>query len=283
MIHRIAIALLCSASFAMAQSPFASFDRASEPVLNDPHDLALGPDGYIYVANKFGGDVVWFDPETLQEVGRFGEGQLWGIHDVSFGPDGKLYTAVTGLNAVGVLSLTDDGIVADRLIQGFSNTEGALAHSNGAIYVMASGSGQLFRVENDQITNGITGLLGAHDVEEAPDGTIWVGDNRRRRVLQFSQDLELLREIDGPQYDFIGPRYLDITSDGLLVVADQEGHRILMIDPATNELLGVLGDGQPGLGPNKFDDPEGVLVIGNTYYFADSDNNRIVKYIVAIN
>ncbi|MFT6223688.1 MAG: hypothetical protein ACJA1F_001533, partial [Paracoccaceae bacterium] len=31
------------------------------------------------------------------------------------------------------------------------------------------------------------------------------------------------------------------------------------------------------------DDPEGVAVRGNAYYFADSDNNRIVKYVVLVN
>ena len=45
-------------------------------------------------------------------------------------------------------------------------------------------------------------------------------------------------------------------------------------------VLGVIGDGKPGLGPNRFDDPEGVAVHGTTYYFSDSDNNRVVRYVV---
>ena len=31
------------------------------------------------------------------------------------------------------------------------------------------------------------------------------------------------------------------------------------------------------------DDPEGALVDGGRYYFADSDNNRIVRYVVVVN
>jgi len=39
----------------------------------------------------------------------------------------------------------------------------------------------------------------------------------------------------------------------------------------------------PGLGPNKFADPKGIAVHGNSYYIADCDNNRIVKYVVVMN
>ena len=39
----------------------------------------------------------------------------------------------------------------------------------------------------------------------------------------------------------------------------------------------------PGEGPGLLDDPEGVANRGAEFFFADSDNNRIVKYIVALN
>ena len=45
----------------------------------------------------------------------------------------------------------------------------------------------------------------------------------------------------------------------------------------------MIGTGVPGRGPNQLDDPEGVVQRGSTYFFSDSDNNRIVKYVVAIN
>ena len=63
-----------------------------------------------------------------------------------------------------------------------------------------------------------------------------------------------------------------------------------MGEPATafSEVMSD-GKGRPTLyltrrlGPDKFDDPEGVLVDGGRYYFSDSDNNRIVRYIVVLN
>ena len=113
-----------------------------------------------------------------------------------------------------------------------------------------------------------------------------MADNQARRLVKYSATLDRLQVLDHSKYGFIGPRYLDIDDFGRLVVADQDAHRILLIDPNGPEggtLIGVLGDGVPGIGANKFDDPEGVAVRGNRYFFSDSDNNRIVRYSVVLN
>ncbi len=266
-----------------AQAPFATFERASDPVLNDPHDLTLGPDGQLYVADKFGHRIVVMDAETLELISVIDEGKLPGIHDISFGPDGKAYVAVTGGSVVAIYRMEKGELVFENFLGPFSNTEGALAHSNGRLYIMASGSGDLVAVQGTDVVALAKGHWGAHDVAEAPDGSLWLADNAQRRLVRYSQDLEQLQVLDDPKFGFVGPRYLDIDDFGRLIVADQDAHRILLIDPATETLLGVLGDGIPGMGPYKFDDPEGALVVGNTYYFADSDNNRIVKYVVILN
>jgi DNA-binding beta-propeller fold protein YncE len=282
----VACAFLLAAQAGQSQDapqPFAAFDRASEPVLSDPHDLAFGPDGRLYVADKFGSRIAVFDPETLELLETFGDGLLPNVHDISFGPDGKAYVAVTGSSAVAVFDLSSGSPVSEGLIGPFPRTEGALAHSNGRLYVMASGTGQLLAVADEDIVATADGMPGAHDVAEAPDGTIWVADNFNRRLVQFSEDLEQLRVIDGPQYRFAGPRYLDFDDFGRLVVADQDAHRVLLIDPVSDRLLGAIGTGLPGDGLNELDDPEGVAVRGNSYYFSDSDNNRIVKYVVILN
>ena len=76
----IAITVI-AASPALAQDapgPFASFDTASEAVLADPHDLAIGPDGRLYVADKFANRVAVFDPDTLELLETFGEGEVAG-------------------------------------------------------------------------------------------------------------------------------------------------------------------------------------------------------------
>lgn len=275
--------LFALAAPALAQAPFASFDRASDPILNDPHDLAIGPDGRLYVADKFGGRIAVLDAQTLELLDTFGEAELAGVHDISFGPDGRAFVAATGASAVVSYVFTDGIATLDYALGRFPRTEGALAHSNGNLYVMASGTGQLVAMQNGEAVNAVQGMPGAHDVAEALDGTIWVADTGSARLVQFSETLDLLTILDDAKYGFVGPRYLDVDDFGRLVVADQDAHRILLIDPITGDLLGTLGDGIPGLGPNKFDDPEGVAVHGTTYYFSDSDNNRIVRYVVVTN
>lgn len=274
---------LLMATPATAQTPFATFDRASEPMLNDPHDLTVGPDGRLYVADKFGNRIVVMDVDTLEVLEIIGDGRLPGIHDISFGPDGKAYVAVTGADAVAVFEFRDGGWEFETALGAFARTEGALAHSNGQLYVMASGTGDLVALRGTDIVAVATGMPGAHDVAEAPDGSIWVADNFQRRLVRFSPELEQIQVIEGAGFGFVGPRYLDVDPGGRLVVADQDAHRVLLIEPLTNELLGVMGDGQPGIGPYKFDDPEGVAIFGNAYFFADSDNNRVVKYVVVMN
>lgn len=269
-----------------APGPFASFDLASETVLADPHDLAIGPDGRLYVADKFGARIAVFDPDTLELIEMLGEGYLPGVHDISFGPDGSVAVAVTGANAVAIYESLD--VLKDPPDIGVqaARTEGALMHSNGDLYVMASGFGALVRFRGLEFVAGVEGHPGAHDVAEAPDGSIWVADNANQRLVKYSAELERLQIIDDRKFGFIGPRYLDVTEFGHLVVADQDAHRVLLIDPdgpGGGALLGVIGDGLPGLGPGKFDDPEGVAVDGSRFFFSDSDNNRIVRYSVVLN
>lgn len=271
---------------AQDSAPFAAFDLASEAVLNDPHDLAFGPDGRLYVADKFGSRIAVFDPETLKLEDVIAEGKLPNVHDIDFGPDGRAAVAVTALGAV----LVFDDITATpvRTPQFFPapRTEGALLHSNGRLYAMAGGTGQIIVFAGTTVHAAAGRHFGAHDIAEDNEGNIWIADNAARRLVKYSQELELLQVLSHPKFGFIGPRYMDIDQFGRLVVADQDAHRILLIDPDGPDggtLLGVLGTGVAGKGPNEFDDPEGVAVDGNRYFFADSDNNRVVRYTVVLN
>jgi streptogramin lyase len=287
---RLLLLLFCLGASTAVQAQnsgaFATFDLASEAMLNDPHDLAFGPDGNLYVADKFGARIVVFDPDTLHVIDVLGEGLYPGVHDISFGKDGAIAVAVTGAGRVYLFASVDELSSLPTKVIAASQTEGALAHSTGRIYAMASGIGALGVFDDDVMLSFANGHVGAHDVAEAPDGTIWLADSSSRRLVHYTADLVHIGTLDHPKFGFIGPRYLDIDDFGNLIVADQDAHRVLMIDPTGPDggtLLGVIGDGSPGIGPGKFDDPEGVAVRGNQYFVFDSDNNRIVRYSVFLN
>ncbi|MCB0818904.1 MAG: hypothetical protein KDB77_15445, partial [Flavobacteriales bacterium] len=142
-----ALILALAGGTATAQTPFATFERASDPVLSDPHDLAFGPDGKLYVADKFANRIVILDPGTLEITGVVADGQLPNVHDISFGPDGTSYVAVTGASAVVVFGWEDGKMAFRDVLRPFPRTEGVLAHSSGRFYVMSSATGELLRME----------------------------------------------------------------------------------------------------------------------------------------
>lgn len=283
MVRTLAILLaLAAPAWAEDPPPFAAFDGASAPFLSDPHDLTIGPDGRLYVADKLAGRVAILDPDTLELVGEFGGGALPGVRDVSFTPEGLAAVAVTGLGQVLVFDLSQDPPALIRALEA-PGTEGALAHSNGRIYAMIGAACSIGAYEGEDLVAGIRIPCGGHDLAEGPDGSIWAPDLRGGRVLRFSPDLDHLGWVGGPAAGLVGPRYLTADSAGRLAVADQDGHRIVLIDPEAGPngaVVGAIGTGMPGMGPGLFDDPEGAASDGNRYWFSDSDNNRVVRYAV---
>ena len=285
MILRLCLLLFLPVTVIAQSVPFASFDIASEPVLNDPHDLAFGPDGMLYIADKFGNRVVVMDPETLEITRVIAEGALPGVHDVMFDANGYMVVAITGLGQMAVLNISEPSPAVMASYAG-SRTEGGMIHSNGRAYVMASGTGELIAYDGDDVVAVAGGMPGAHDVMEDGSGNVWVANTGGRSVVKFDADLNRLEVLSSAEFEFVGPRYLDIDELGRIVVADQDAHRIFLIDPSAPEgarLIGILGDGSPGIGPNKFDDPEGIAVQGHRYFISDSDNDRIVRYVVLTN
>lgn len=277
--------MLATPAAAQEPPPFAAFDGASEAILSDPHDLTIGPDGRLYVADKLAGRVAILDPDTLELVDEFGGGALAGVRDVSFMPDGMAAVAASGLGQVLVFDLSQSPPALIRALDA-PGTEGVLAHSNGRIYAMAGGICSILAYDGGTLIGGARLDCGGHDLAEGPDGSIWVPDLRGGRVLRFSPELAFLGWVGGPEAGLVGPRYLTVDPAGRLAVVDQDGHRVVLIDPAIGphgKVVGVLGSGAPGIGPGLFDDPEGAASDGARYWFSDSDNNRVVRYAIVVN
>jgi DNA-binding beta-propeller fold protein YncE len=258
----------------------AEYVSASDPVLSNPHDLDLSPDGrFVYVSDLGNDRVAVFDAASLKLVGSIGEKDgLAAPHDAHIGPDGRLYVADTGNDRIVVYEVDGaSGTKTDEVTGPFGAPEGVYAHADGRVYVTGAGSGNIVAMENGAPAAQMGGLRAPHDVIAAKDGSLWVADAGNDRMVLMSTELKILKVLEGEPYDFDGCRYQDLTDGGVLIVADKNTHSVKVIGP-DDMLLAVIGTGRRGKGPNVFATLEGVVVRGDDIWFSDSGNDRIVRY-----
>ncbi len=274
-------ALLLISSHVLANDLSVVYQAASTTPLDNPHDLKLSPDGkYLFVSDLGNNRVVLLDPQTLAFVSSFGSDHQSGTHDVDFDAKGLAYVADTHNNRVTIYRMGGTrATLTGELTGRVRGPEGVLIHSNGRVYVAGAWSGNAVAYENGKVVKELKGLSSPHDLEETADGNIWLSDSGNSRILLVSPDLEILRELSRKTYDFNGVRYLDLLDDGTLVAADKNSHLVKFI-AADGKLILVLGSGKRDEGPDKFATPEGVEVSGNTIWFSDSGNDRVVKYSI---
>jgi DNA-binding beta-propeller fold protein YncE len=268
-----------SAGSALADSVRWTFEATSKAPLSNPHDIKLSPDGSrLFVSDVGNNRVVILDPHSLSYMASFGAHEQNGTHDVDFDARGRLYVADTHNHRTAVYEL--DGNKAKligELSEKIRAPEGVLAHPNGRVYVTGAGSGNIVAYLSGRVVAEQDGLSAPHDVEVAPNGNIWVADSGNNRMLLMSPDLKILRELSSAPYNFSGQRYLDVAPNGTLIIADKHTHSVKLIT-ANGALVATMGNGRAGRGPDRFRTPEGVELVGDTLWIADSGNDRIVRY-----
>ena len=170
-----------------------------------PHDAALGPDGNLYVADRYNHRVQVFDQDGnfIRQFGNYGSGngefnELTGIHVT---PDGKVYVCEWANNRVQVF-----------------DAQGKFIRSMGQA---GSGEGQ---------------LSGPHGVTVDNDGNVYVVEHNNHRVSVFRPDGTYLRQwgssgtADG---QFQGVIAVCRTPDNKIAVLERDGsRRIQVFEPA---------------------------------------------------
>ena len=274
----LAIALgLCAA--AEAAPPALEFVAASAETLSEPHDIVLSPDGSrLYVADNGKDRIVVLDPDSLARRGVFGLGEVSQPHDVVFDAQGLLLVADTGNSRIAVYRVHDDGgTLVGELTGSIRRPEGVDVHPDGRVIASGAGSGNIavFRDGREVLERG--GFSAPHDVQLDSSGRIWLADSNNDRMVRLDDDLEVVQVIEGAPYAFNGPRYMDFDDAGRLFIADKYANAVKIVDPA-GRLLQILGTPQAGRGEGVFDRPEGVEIKGDTVWFSDTYNDRIVRY-----
>jgi DNA-binding beta-propeller fold protein YncE len=261
---------------------------ARQATFNGPHNLAVTPDGEVYVADTWNNRVRKIDTggrvTTVAGTGRKGfsgdggpaaKAEFGGIYCVTLSPDGKrLYAADLDNRRIRVIDLATDVVttVAGNGKKGVPD-DGAKAvdaplvdpradtvDEAGNVYVLERGGHALRVVGSDGRIRTVvgTGMKGS-----AGDG----GDARKAQLN--------------------GPKHMCIDRDGTVIIADTENHCVRRYDPKMGRIERVAGTGRKGAGgvggppeQAELSQPHGVTVHRDgTLYIADSSNNRVLKIV----
>ncbi len=285
-IARLVVFLLGFWSLTASSGPILAFElvfvAASPAAYSKPHDLVLSPQGdRLYVADNDNDRIAILDPESLELLGEFGQGELAAPHDVIFDNKGQLLVADTRNHRIAIYELAGTEAKLLGEIRGsFRAPEGLALHPNGTLYITGAASGTIVAVVDGRETASAGGLSSPHDVAIAENGKLWVADSSNDRVLEMTPDLQIERIIEGEPYRFHGPRYLDFDAAGRLYVADKYANQVKVLDQNAKLILRI-GKEAAGIGPGLFDRPEGVAIRGSDVWFSDTYNDRILRYRIS--
>jgi DNA-binding beta-propeller fold protein YncE len=256
---------------------------------NGMHNLAVSPgDGAVFLADTWNNCVRKFDPKTgivskfagTGEKGFSGDGgpadqaKFGGCFCLAFDPANK-FLAITDLDnhrirkvdlASGkVTTIAGNGMSEkprdgeDAVLQPLVDPRAAAIDRNGNLYILERG-GHALRV------------VDAHGKISTVAGTGKAG-------MGTGKALEAAMN---------GPKHLCIDTDGSVLIADTENHRIVRYSSKDGTLTVVAGTGKKGTAgvggdPLKaeFNQPHGVAVHPKTgdIYISDATNGRVLKIV----
>jgi sugar lactone lactonase YvrE len=259
---------------------------ASEVRFHGLHDVAIGPDGTVYVADTFNHRIRAFDPKsgTVRVVAGTGVSGFAGDGGPAFAAQFNQAYCGTLLPDGAAMLVADIGNARLRKIDLVAGTVETIV-----------GNGQRGKPV-DGVKALETPLAGPRAACQAKDGTIYLALREGNALVEIKQGV--VRTVvnaagkggyggdGGPGRDALlaGPKYVAFDRAGRVLIADTENHCIRRYDPASGTIELVAGTPPRGgatVGADLLStqllrphgcclDPEGRLVI------ADSDNDRII-------
>lgn len=260
---------------------------AREATFNGMHNLAIAPNGDLYLADTWNHKVRKIDARTgtistlagTGEKGFSGDGgpardaRFGGIYCATLDPRGeRLYLADLDNRRIRVVDLAtglvktiagngERGVPADgaeAIRAPLVDPRAVTVDEKGNVYVLER-TGHALRVVDP--AGKIRTVVGTGKAGNTGDG----GDARQATLN--------------------GPKHLCLDRDGGILIADTENHRIRKYLPATGKIVAVAGSGKRGNaglgGPPEaveLNQPHGVyLHSSGDLYLSDSSNHRILR------
>ncbi|MDX1413534.1 MAG: TIGR03663 family protein [Candidatus Promineifilaceae bacterium] len=270
--------------------------------LSAPRNMAVGPDGRIYVLDSSNHRVQVFDEFglPLSEWGSFGEGagqfnEPWGIAI----DDTYVYIADTWNHRIQKFTLDGDFVTsfgasgspspenADPGLGLFFGPRSVVLLDENQILVTDTGNHRMQLFDRNgtplQQIGGFGNLLGQMNepvgIGRGSNGSVYLADTWNSRIQQYTDSLLALSEwpVDAWSGTSINNKpYIAVDSSGRVYVTDPEGYRVLIFSP-DGAYLGRFGSF--GAGSSNLNIPNGIFIDAmDNVYVADSGNNRILKF-----
>ncbi|HEX6293026.1 MAG TPA: RHS repeat-associated core domain-containing protein [Herpetosiphonaceae bacterium] len=249
--------------------------------VSDPDDIALGPDGSLYIATR--------GENLIQRVGRDG-----------------IITTVAGIGSPGFSG--DGGLATNAQL---SAPEGIAVSPDGSVFIADMGNNRIRKVSPDGIITTVAGTGAAGfsgdggpatnaqfsrvtDITLGPDGSLYIADQDNYRIRKVSPDGIITTVAGTGVWGFSGdgglatnarlayPEGVVLAPDGSLYIADTYNHRIRKVGPngiittmAGTAAAGFSGDGGAATTARLNSPTDVVVARDGSVYVSDQGNRRV--------
>lgn len=262
--------------------------RESDPpgVLRQPRDVAVGPDGSIYVADFGNSRIQKFTSDLTVQMAWGGKGGAFGQFNepcgVAVDSEGNVWVADTFNGRIQKFSdqgeLVDiyqrgpDGTATGVWLSGYWGPRGIAVDSQGNVYFSDTGNHRILKVssggvvlqswsrtrEGERFGDRLGEFKEPVGIAVGPDGSVYVCDTKNRRIQRILPDGRSFEQWRMPNWDpeRSSEAHIDVDQFNTVWVTDPPANRVVRFTPQGRQIAVYTTD----TSGREFHDPKGIAV-----------------------